>query len=80
MVGLSSSHLTTLFRNSTGSGVLAYHTSIKMERARQLLDTSTLSIASIASELGYRDQFYFSRHFKSAHGVSPSAFRQRTNS
>lgn len=77
MVGLSSSHLTTLFRNSTGSGVLAYHTSLKMERARQLLDTTNQSIAKIAGAVGYRDQFYFSRHFKSAHGVSPSLFRKR---
>ena len=77
LVGLSSSHLTTLFRKATGTGVLAYHTSLKMELARQLLDTSSLSIAQIAKTVGYSDQFYFSRHFKASHGVSPSMFRRR---
>lgn len=77
IVGLSTSHLTTLFRNATGSGVLAYHTSLKMERARQLLDTTSMPIVQIAKTIGYSDQFYFSRHFKASHGTSPSTFRTR---
>jgi AraC-like DNA-binding protein len=77
LVGVSPSHLTTMFRKATGSGVLAHHIALKMARARQLLDQSDASINEIAQEVGYDDPFYFSRHFRRHHGVSPSAYRSR---
>ncbi|MFB2599533.1 helix-turn-helix domain-containing protein [Herbiconiux sp. P17] len=75
LVGVSSSHLSALFRDATGGGVLAHHTALKMARARQLLDTTTLPIAEVGREVGMRDQFYFSRQFRRTHGVSPSEYR-----
>jgi len=78
LVGLSSSHLSALFRDATGGGVLAHHTSLKMARARHLLDTTTLSIAQIGQEVGMPDQFYFSRQFRRVHGTSPTGYRAQT--
>ena len=75
LVGVSPSHLSKLFREATGGGVLAHHTALKMARARHLLDTTDLSIAQVGREVGLQDQFYFSRHFRRLHGVSPSAYR-----
>lgn len=75
LVGVSSSHLSALFRVATGGGVLAHHTALKMARARQLLDTTTLPIAEVGREVGMPDQFYFSRQFRRTHGMSPSAYR-----
>ena len=75
VVGVSSSHLSKLFREATGGGVLAHHTALKMARARHLLDTTDLSIAQVGREVGLQDQFYFSRQFRRLHGVSPSAYR-----
>lgn len=75
LVGVSSSHLSALFRNATGGGVLAHHTALKMTRARHLLDTTSLTIAEIAREVGMSDQFYFSRQFSRTHGVSPTSYR-----
>jgi AraC family transcriptional regulator of arabinose operon len=80
LVGMSASHLTALFRRATGGGVLAHHSALRMARARQLLDGTTASIASIASELGYTDPLYFSRQFRSFHGSSPTEFRHRDES
>jgi len=77
LVGISPSHLTAMFRRATGGGVLAHHTALKMARARQLLDVSDLQVGEIARELGYSDPFYFSRHFRRHHGVSPSDYRSR---
>jgi len=77
LVGVSPSHLTTLFRSATGGGVLAHHTALRMARARQLLDGSDATIAEIAAEVGYDDPFYFSRHFRKHHGMSPSEYRAR---
>lgn len=75
MVGMSPSHLSALFRRATGGGPGAFHTSLKMARARNLLDTTTLSVMEIAAATGYSDPLYFSRHFRRVHGVSPSTYR-----
>lgn len=77
LVGVSPSHLTTMFRKATGSGVLAHHIALKMAYARQLLDQSHASISEIAREVGYHDPFYFSRHFRRHHGMSPTEYRDR---
>lgn len=75
MVGVSASHLSALFREATGGGILAHHTALRMSRARQLLDRSALGIAEIALEVGYQDPLYFSRQFRRTHGMSPSQYR-----
>ncbi|MDL5350880.1 AraC family transcriptional regulator [Microbacterium sp. zg-YB36] len=75
MVGVSASHLTALFRDATGGGVLAYHLAQKMARARWLLDTTELPVAEVGREVGMADPFYFSRQFRRTHGLSPSAYR-----
>lgn len=77
MVGVSASHLSARFRSATGGGVLAYQTSLRMARARQLLDTTTAPIGEIAQEVGYDDQLYFSRHFRKLHEASPTEYRLR---
>lgn len=75
MVGVSASHLGALFRRTTGGGPAAFHTSLRMTRARTLLDTTDVGIAEVAASVGYADPLYFSRHFRRLHGVSPSAYR-----
>ena len=75
MVGLSASHYAALFRRATGYGVLEYQTRLRMALARELLDTTDRSVASIAREIGYTDPLYFSRHFTKVHGASPTAYR-----
>jgi AraC family transcriptional regulator of arabinose operon len=72
---LSPSHFAALFRRTTGVGVLQYQTRLRMARARELLDTTDMAIAEIARTLGYQDPFYFSRHFRSVHGVTASEYR-----
>ncbi|MEO3809248.1 helix-turn-helix domain-containing protein [Sphaerisporangium sp. B11E5] len=77
LVGVSPSHLSALFRRATGGGVLAHHTALRMAHARNLLDTTDATVASIAREVGYHDPFYFSRHFKRLHETSPTEYRNR---
>ncbi len=75
IVGMSPSHLSALFRQATGGGPAAFHSSLKMARARSLLDTTSLSISEVATAIGYADPLYFSRHFRRLHGVNPSTYR-----
>lgn len=73
--GLSSSHFAALFRRSTGHGVIAYQTMLRMARARELLDTTLMSVGQIARSVGYEDPAYFSRRFRILHEISPRQYR-----
>ena len=77
MAGLSESHYSALFRRATGYGVLEYQTRQRMGIARELLDTTARTIASIAQQVGYPDPLYFSRQFRRIHAMSPSEYRSR---
>ncbi len=74
---LSSSHFSTVFKKHFGYSVVQYQTQLRMARARELLDTTTLQIAAVASAVGYQDAFYFTRHFHRIHGMTPRAYRSR---
>ncbi len=77
-VCLSPSRLTHLFREELGVSVLRWLEDQRMALAQQLLSGSTLTIARIANQVGYEDQFYFSRVFFKHLGMSPTAFRKTT--
>jgi AraC family transcriptional regulator of arabinose operon len=77
LVNLSRSHYTTLFRRVTGYAPLNYLNHLRMQRAVQLLNTTELSIKHISDQLGFSDQFYFSRAFSKLHNHSPSEHRRR---
>ncbi|NOW96041.1 AraC family transcriptional regulator [Mucilaginibacter sp. SG564] len=72
---ISVSHFSYLFRKKTGYPPIDYFNHLKMQRACQLLFGSRDKIKIIASELGYRDPFYFSRLFKQHTGSSPGQYR-----
>lgn len=77
MAGFSTSHFSARFRAGTGFSVLEYIKRLRMARARQLLITSSHSVAEIAAAVGYPDPFYFSRQFRAVNGVGPRDFRAR---
>ena len=52
-----------------------YLTRLRMDKARTLLASTGKSITEIAGEAGFRDYRVFTKVFKSAEGVSPTAFR-----
>ena len=75
MVGVSQSHFFALFKKQTGLAPMDFFTRMRMRRACELLESTRLSVKEIAAALGYDDQFYFSRVFKSVNRVSPSEYR-----
>ena len=74
---LSESRFSHLFKESTGTSPHHYLLQVRIERARELLENTDLSIAQICGEIGICDQNYFSRAFKKLHGCSPSAYRRQ---
>lgn len=66
-----------LFRQLTGQSPYAYQTRIRLDRARDLLDSTTMSIAEVAAMVGYSNPLYFSRIFRKGTGLSPTEYKKR---
>ena len=76
-LNVSESTLSKRFRRETGTSIGDYRRNLVLARARQLLASGKQSIGEIAEEMGFCDQFYFSRYFKENQGETPSAYRSR---
>ena len=74
--GVSSFYLSKLFKEEKGETFINYISDKRLEKSRQLLETTELSIKEITAEVGYNDQNYFSRIFKSKYGLSPKEYRK----
>jgi len=74
-VNYSSSRFSNLFKQKTCYAPIDYLIQMKMQKACQQLDFSDLPIKEIASNLGFFDPYYFSRHFTKIIGVSPKKYR-----
>ncbi|WP_409345928.1 response regulator [Paenibacillus sp. MBLB4367] len=68
---MTRNHLSYLFKRETGTSFVAYLTSYRIERAKELLNANRYMIYEIAEKVGYSDGAYFSRVFKNATGVCP---------
>lgn len=73
---VSESKLRNAFLKETGTTVGQYIDEQIHLRAKLLLQKPQLSIGEISTQLGFCDQFYFSRKFKATEGMTPSAYRQ----
>lgn len=67
-------YLCAVFKKDVGMTVLEYLSSIRIERARDLLGRKNLSIAQIAEQCGFRSISTFQRTFKAYTGTTPSKF------
>jgi len=74
----SPSHFSRRFRDKTELAPIDYFIRLKMQRACELLDTSSLQVGEIGRLLGYDDQYYFSRIFKKVMHASPRNFREKS--
>ncbi|HEB27685.1 MAG TPA: AraC family transcriptional regulator [Porticoccus sp.] len=75
-VNLSKYHFSSKYKAITGQSPIQHFLHLKMEHACYLLDISGHSIKAISRDLGYEDNYYFSRLFKKIIGVSPQQYRQ----
>jgi transcriptional regulator GlxA family with amidase domain len=75
--GLSSRTFKRRFAAATGYAPLDYVQSLRIEEAKQMLETSDLSIDAIAAEVGYSEPAAFRRLFKRATSIAPLQYRQR---
>jgi len=70
-------YLNQLFRKHLGISIFKMLENIRMEAARNILQTRALSIKYTANEVGYTDETYFSKVFKKHTGSSPAQYRRK---
>lgn len=79
MVGLSERRFRDVFRKLTGQPPKRHIATLKMNMAAEFLTHTSATIGDIACKLGYDNQFHFSKAFRKYYGISPSAYRSRSN-
>ena len=78
LVFLSPRYLCTLFKREMNCGLNKYIKTFRMEKAKELLETTTMKIISIAIQVGYSNLSYFCQSFKEFYGDTPEKYRQNT--
>ena len=76
-VNLSVWRLCHIFKSDVGMPPIRYLRKLRMARAKELLESSFLSVKEIAFQVGLNDESHFVRDFKSTYGHSPALYRLR---
>ncbi len=77
--GYSRAYAFRAFKAATGKSIMDYFLHLKTERAKQLLREGELSVREIADALAFDTPNYFSKSFRRLEGLTPSAYRKRSN-
>lgn len=77
IAGLSVSHYCAQFKSKTMQTPIQLYMTLKVQRACQLLQNSNQTIKAIGYQLGFFDQYHFSKVFKQIIGIPPKAFRTK---
>ena len=70
------STVSRMFVKNLGINYIEYLNSLRLEKAKEMLETSYSSIAEVAERTGFENTSYFSRQFKKKYGVSPQEYRK----
>ncbi|MDC7286568.1 response regulator [Blautia schinkii] len=76
-LGISAAYLSSLFKMETGENLVKYISRYRMEKAKQLLNTTNMKIGDIAERVGYFNTSYFISLFRTNEGCSPAKFREK---
>ena len=76
-MGVSYSNFRKLFKEFTGLSPATYQQELRLQRAKELLSTTDLTVKEIAYRLNFESPDYFSAKFKSKMGCKPSDIKQR---
>ena len=77
-LGLEYTHFLDIFKHYTGLTPYKYFLQLRIQRAKELLETPGLSIKEVSGIMNFENQYYFSRIFKKKTGYAPSDWRTLT--
>lgn len=65
------------FKEVTGKSIMEYYSELKIKKAKECLKENELSVKEIAEKLSFDTPNYFTKTFKKACGVTPTAYRRK---
>lgn len=77
-VGLNEKYFTNRFTKETGETFTSYLTALRLQKAKELLKTTSFKIYEIAEMVGYNNAEHFNRMFKKSNGISPAQYRKES--
>ena len=78
--GLSDRTFNRRFAAATGMSPMDYVHTLRLEEAKQMLETTDDPVEAIANQVGYEDTSYFGRLFHRKVGITPAQYRRRFGS
>ncbi len=75
-IGVSPYYLSKLFKEVKNENYINYLNSLRLEKAKKLLEDDSLIIKEVTASVGYNDQNYFSKLFKQKYGLTPTEYRE----
>lgn len=79
IANLSPSHFNAVFKEHIGVPPHRYILHLRINRAKELLLTTRLSIAQVAAEVGFYDQSHLTKHMRRLLGVTPAVLQNQQN-
>ncbi len=76
LTGMSESHFSRSFKQSTGIPPYRYLMQQRVERAKQLLEDQSITISTIALDCGFANQTHLTKFFRQMTGLTPKAYRK----
>jgi len=70
-VGVSASHISNIFKDEMGVSVMEYLKTLRLENAKKMLLSRTLSVTEVARQCGFNSPSYFSKLFRQRYHVRP---------
>jgi len=78
-LGMSKTNLYGKMKALTGLSVVIYIRKMRLHKANELLNNTTMNISQIAYEVGYNDPKFFSKLYADEYGLSPKLAREKNN-
>lgn len=79
LFNMSPNYFSSVFKKELNQSAVNYITEVRMEKAKEYLRDTDLSVIEIAESVGYEDSQYFFRVFKKTTGVTPLQFRRNSS-
>ena len=77
IVQMTPAYMSRAFKATTGYTIIEYFNRLKIDTSKEMLIDGNKKVKEIARQLGFFDEFYFSKIFKKIEGISPTEFYSR---
>lgn len=78
ILNISKSYLCITYKKKTGKSIIAQYNEMKIEKAKQLIDSGKYNFTEVSEQLGFSSVHYFSRLFKETTKMTPSEYKKKS--